>query len=430
MLGICGKKILPASLLTLFLCATSIPAKQPNILFAISDDQSYPHTSAYGYPAIDTPAFDRVAKAGVLFENAFAPSPGCSPSRAAMLTGRYPWQIEHAGTHASEFPKKYLTYPDLLENAGYWIGYTGKGWGPGNYKISGRLRNPAGPSFSSAKLKSTPTSGISSNDYAGNFREFLKKRPADKPFYFWFGATEPHRGFEKGSGLNAGKKLADADVPDFLPDTPEIRSDLLDYCLEIEHFDNHLAQMLAALEEIGELENTIVIVTADNGMAFPRAKANLYEYGIHLPLAIAWPAKIPGGRSVDDIVNLIDVAPTLLEAAGVTFPADAPEMSARSLANTLFSEKSGRVDPTRNLTFSSRERHSSSRWNNLSYPQRCIRTDRFLYIRNFKPERWPAGTPETLGKDGKPNRPHSGYHDIDACPTLTFMVENREPPRV
>ena len=91
--------------------------KRPNILVAISDDQSFPHASAYGYQAISTPAFDRVAKMGVLFNNAFTPAPGCSPMRAAFLTVRNIWQIEHAGTHASSFPKKYEVYQDRLEAA-------------------------------------------------------------------------------------------------------------------------------------------------------------------------------------------------------------------------------------------------------------------------------------------------------------------------
>ena len=110
-------------------------AKVPNILFVISDDQSYPHASAYGCRGINTPGFDRVAREGVLFHNAISGSPGCSPSRASVLTGRYHWMIEHAGTHASTFNKKYLTFPDILEKSGYWIGYTGKGWGPGKYKM-------------------------------------------------------------------------------------------------------------------------------------------------------------------------------------------------------------------------------------------------------------------------------------------------------
>src|SRR5690554_2681597 len=128
-------------------------SKPPNILFAISDDQSYPHASAYGSQWVQTPAFDRVAEEGVLFLNAFSASPGCSPSRAALLTGRNAWQIEDAGTHASEFPSKFVVYPDLLENAGYFVGYTQKGWGPGNWKISGRTRNPAGELYNKHKLQ-------------------------------------------------------------------------------------------------------------------------------------------------------------------------------------------------------------------------------------------------------------------------------------
>ena len=157
-------------------------ARRPNILFAISDDQSYPHASAYGYRGIKTPAFDRVAREGVLFTNAFSASPGCSPSRAAILTGKNCWQLEQAGTHASSFPAHLATYPDLLEQANYFVGLTGKGWGPGDFRVSGRTRNPAGPAFS-ARTMSTPE-GISNNDYAANFKEFLAKKPAEQPFCF------------------------------------------------------------------------------------------------------------------------------------------------------------------------------------------------------------------------------------------------------
>ena len=270
-------------------------AKVPNILFVISDDQSYPHASAYGCRGINTPGFDRVAREGVLFHNAISGSPGCSPSRASVLTGRYHWMIEHAGTHASTFNKKYLTFPDLLEKSGYWIGYTGKGWGPGKYKDGGFNRNPAGPIFSSKK-KSSNIKGISSNDYSANFNDFLSNKPENKPFCFWLGGHEPHRVFEKGIGLKKGKKLMDVDVPAFLPDTPEIRSDILDYYVEIEWFDSHLAKILSRLDAMGELNNTMVIATSDNGMAFPRAKANCYEFGVHVPLAIMWTGGYSGDR--------------------------------------------------------------------------------------------------------------------------------------
>ena len=228
--------------------------RQPNVLLAISDDQSFRHTSIAGYKAITTPAFDRIAREGVLFRNAVCGSPGCSPSRASLLTGRYPWQIEHAGTHASSFSVKYACYPNLLEAGGYFVGYTGKGWGPGNWKEGGHQRNPAGPEFNRHRLKERPASGISNRDYVANFREFLKAKPANKPFCFWYGGHEPHRGFEAGSGVAAGKKISDVEVPSFLPDREIIRSDILDYCLEIEHFDRQLGKMLKLLEKQGELE--------------------------------------------------------------------------------------------------------------------------------------------------------------------------------
>lgn len=429
---------LSIALLVFLIAALSLrAADRPNILFAVSDDQSFPHASAYGYAAVSTPGFDRVASSGVLFNNAFSPAPGCSPMRAAFLTGRNIWQIEHAGTHASSFPKKYDVYQDRLEAAGYFVGHTGKGWGPGNFQASGRDRNPAGPAFSSRVLKAPQ--GIRNTDYAANFADFMKQRPTGKPFSFWYGGSEPHRGFKKGIGIEHGLDPKTVIVPSFLPDTPEIRSDILDYCFEIQWFDQHLVWMLDLLEEVGELDNTIVIVTSDNGMAFPRAKANVYEFGIHMPLAIAWPNSFPGGRTVDDVVNLIDVTATIYDATGVEPPQTTP-IAGRSLVNVLTAKKQGVVDSARDAAFSGRERHSSSRFNSLGYPQRCIRTERFLYIHNFRPERWPAGTPRKFDSGGFPTSEdfftgklgpmHGGYHDIDACPSLTFLIEKRDDPSV
>jgi len=409
-------------------CAAPSPkAARPNILFAIADDQSFAHTSFAGYKAVNTRAFDRVAREGVYFRNAFCPSPGCSPSRAAFLTGRHTWQIEQAGTHASSFPTKYVVFPDLLEQAGYFVGMTGKGWGPGNFKIDQRPRNPAGPDFN-RRTNRPPYSGMNKNDYAANFADFLAARPKGQPFCFWYGATEPHRGYEKGAGLKSGKRLEDAVPPPFLPDTPEIRSDILDYCVEIEWFDTHLGRMLKMLEEAGELDNTLVIVTADNGMPFPRAKANLYEYGFHMPLAVCWKAQAPGGRAVDDLVGFVDLTATILDAAGVKHPSREYPLAGRSIMNILTSDKQGLVDKSRTAVYAARERHSSSRYNNGTYPQRALRTAEFLYIRNFRPERWPAGDPVVLRDDGTPGGPHSGYKDIDGSPSLEFLIAKADDP--
>ena len=401
-------------------------ADRPNILFAIWDDVSYPHVSAAGSKMVSTPAFDRVASEGALFRNAYAPAPGCSPMRAAFLTGRHIWMIEQAGTHASSFPAAYISYQDLLEDAGYAIGYTGKPWGPGRWEKSGRLRNPVGPSFSEKTLE-PPFSGIRSVDYASNFEAFFGSKPEGQPFSFWVGGSEAHRVFEEGSWRRAGKSLEDAEVPPFFPDTPVIRGDLLDYAVEIEWFDSHIGRILDFLEEKGELDNTLVIFTSDNGMAFPRAKANLYDYGIHMPLAVRWPGTGVRGRSIDDLVQFVDLTATILDMAGVEHPGGASTLAGRSIRSILESSREGLVDESRTRAYSGRERHSSSRWNNLTYPQRSMRTPEYLYIRNFKPLRWPAGDPQKYNADEAGLGPmHGGYHDIDSSPTLTALIEGRE----
>ncbi|MEJ2050386.1 MAG: sulfatase [Calditrichota bacterium] len=393
---------------------------RPNILFAMADDQSWPHAGAYGCREIQTPAFDRVAREGVLFTNAFCAAPQCSPNRAAILTGRNIGQLEEAGTHASNFPKKYQVYPDLLEAAGYTVGFTGKGWGPGNWQYTGWARNPAGPEYAGHQVAQPPATGISHLDYAACFRDFLDQRDPNAPFCFWFGGHEPHRGYEQGSGVRAGKDPANVTVPGFLPDTEVTRSDLLDYFVEIEWFDQQVGQMLALLEQAGELDHTLVVVTSDNGMPFPRAKANLYEYGTHMPLAIRWPDRVPGGRVVDDLTNSIDFAPTFLAAAGGAIPA---QVTGQSLLPTLQSTQDGTVDPARQYVLTGRERHTHARPDNLGYPARALRTDRYLYIRNVAPDRWPAGDPRGSG-----DPPH--YHDIDDGPTKLWMIDHQTDPAV
>jgi uncharacterized sulfatase len=392
--------------------------KRPNILFAISDDQSYPYASAYGTKGLNTPAFDMVSKAGILFSNAFVAAPQSSPCRAAILTGRNIWQLEEAGTHSSLFPKKFVVFTDLLAGAGYKVGYTGKAWSPGNWMDAGWDKNPVGEAYNKKSLKSVPTSGISKNDYSANFEDFYSQKSDDQPFFFWYGGTEPHRSYEAGSGLRSGKKLSDALVPPFLPSDSVVKSDILDYYLEIEYFDLHLRKIIEFLKEKGELENTLIVVTSDNGMSFPAAKANLMEYGIHVPLAVCWPQKIRNDRSSDDLVSLIDLAPTFLDIAGIKNP---QEMAGKSLTRIFFSDKNGNSDPSRKYILAGRERHSHARADNLGYPARAIRTQEYLYILNIKPDRWPAGDPVPNGSSLWP-----GYHDIDNGPTKLLIVEEPE----
>ncbi len=421
--------------------------KQPNILIAISDDQSFEHTSFAGCKFVKTPGFDRIARSGIYFTRCYAGSPGSAPSRGTLVTGRYHWQNEQSGQHASSWMKKYVPFVDLLRDNGYHTGYTGKGVAPFQYARSKedslwRKENAAGQAYNDIKYKKGDPSdernagGIGSVNYYANFKIFMQKRKPGQPFYFWYGANEPHRGYEKDSWKRNGKSLSDVKVPPFLPDVEEVRGDILDYAVEIEWFDLHLTRILNYLDSIGELNNTIVIVTGDNGMSFPAAKANCFEYGVHVPLAISYPDRFPGGRIVDDLVSFADFAPTILEIAGIR-PDGMLPMSGKSIVGILESKKSGIVDTSKKYVFTGRERHSSSRWNNLGYPQRAVISREYLFIWNAKPERWPAGDPQSI-KDIKTNalnpmygidekgKHHSewAFTDIDASPSKSFIVEN------
>jgi len=375
-------------------------AGKPNILFAIADDWGFPHASCLGDPVVKTPAFDRVAREGVLFRNAYVSAPSCTPCRGSILTGQWFWRLEGAANLWSVFPDKFTTYPEILERAGYVTGYMVKGWGPGKTETPGR--NPCGPRYK-------------------NFKEFLEKRPRGKPFCFWLGSKDPHRPYDPGSGARSGMDLDKIRLFPCFPDNRLVRSDVADYYFEVQRFDRLVGSALKALEEEGILENTFVVVTGDHNMPFPRCKANLYDTGTRVPLAVRYPKAIPAGRVVEDFVCLPDFAPTFLALAGIKPPAS---MTARSLLPLLFSNASGWVDPKRNFIVFGRERHcpAQEKPDMGGYPSRALRTRDFLYIRNFRPDRWPAGTPDYR----KAAFPGMWYGDCDNGPTKTYMIENRD----
>ena len=373
---------------------------RPNIVFAIADDWGWPHAGCYGDPVVKTPTFDRLAREGVLFHHAYVSSPSCTPSRGAVLTGQWHWRLEGAGNLWSVFPDRLATYPELLEKAGYQTGVCGKGWGPGRPETQGR--NLAGPRYR-------------------DFQEFLKRRDNSRPFCFWLGSSDPHRPYQRGSGAASGLNVDAIRLPACLPDHPDVRGDVADYYWEVERFDALVGAALDALEEIGQLDSTIVVMTSDNGMPFPRAKSNLYDTGVRMPLAIRWPAVVKPGRTVDDFVSFTDFAPTFLEVAGVELPRS---MTGRSLLNVLASDKSGRVDPARGFVLVGKERHCPAQEapDMGGYPCRAIRTHDYLYVRNFRPDRWPAGTPDYQ----KAAIAGAWYADCDNSPTKTYMVESRD----
>ena len=394
----------------LFAClvVTLNAANRPNILFCIADDASASSFGAYGDTYVDTPAIDKLAQDGAVFENAFNCNPKCAPARACLVTGKYSWQLKEATNHWPNFPEEFAFYPHLLMAEGYHVGFTGKGWGPGNYSTE---HNPAGPEYSKLTLDK-PYKGMSNIDYASNFAAFLDEKKGDQPFCFWLGTKEPHRAYELDSYKKAGKELTDATVPDYFPDNEIIRGDLLDYSLEVEWYDRHVGLAVKELEKRGLLDNTLIVVTSDHGMPFPRVKGQIYEEGFHVPMIVYWKGIVQPGRRIKDFVSFPDVAPTFMQVAGEQLH---PQMTGKSFLDLLKSPRSGQIDPARDHVLLGKERHDVGRANedgtDLAYPVRAIRTHEWLYVHNMKPERWPVGNPEY------------GFRNTDDSPTKRYLTE-------
>jgi N-sulfoglucosamine sulfohydrolase len=392
---------------------------RPNVLFVITDDQSAAHLGCYGDRHINTPNIDRLAREGVRFESAFTACPSCTPSRSALLTGQQIYRLEEAGLLMGRLLPKLQMWTLDLQNSGYTMGSTGKTWGPGLLPAAEFPVHPFGKAYNQKKAEAPP--GVSPNDYAANFEQFLDERPRDKPFTFWIGAVEPHQAYDRGIGLRQGKKREEARMLACWPDLPEIRAEVLDYSTEIEHVDRHVGRALAALEKAGELDRTLIVFTSDHGNPLPRSKCNLYDSGTRVPLLVRYPPRVKGGRVVTDLVSLTDAAPTLLESAGLPAPKAA---TGRSLWPTLTSTREGRVDRSREQIVMAFERHTVCRPNKLGYPMRGLRTPDFLYIRNYEPDRWPAGDPDIEA------RPQGFSGDIDRGATKELYFARRDDPGV
>jgi uncharacterized sulfatase len=429
----------------------------PNILFAFADDWGR-YAGAYRSldgpgtvnDIVETPNFDRVAREGVVFRNAFVPAPSCTPCRSSILAGQYFWQTGlGAILQGAVWDERIPSYPLELEKAGYHIGYAYKVWGPGReanapYGANRTRYEPAGHNFYSfsqfvtERARTMPVNEAKQlllDEVRQNFDAFLAARPNGAPVCYWWGPTNTHRKWERGSGHAVWGLDPDAlsgRLPPFLPDVPEIREDVCDYLGECQAVDAGLGVLIERLEEIGELENTLIVVSGDHGIpGIPRGKCNLYDIGCEVALAARWPGRISPGRVADDMVNLMDLAPTFLQAADVAVPST---MSATSLIPLFESGASGQVNASRTFVVTGRERHvASAREGRLPYPQRAIRTRDYLYIRNFAPDRWPMGDPRGLDDPTAPppsydelaSQTFVAYADLDASPTKAWMIHHR-----
>lgn len=387
-------------------CAKSlenVSQKRPNILFALADDWGWPHAGAYGDKVVKTPTFDRLAREGVLFEHAYVSSPSCAPCRSSIVTGQQFYRLGEGANINGTLDINEPNFMYMLRGSGYDIGHWKKAWGPGDAAVGGYTESPCGPQIKLSKL--------------------LAKRDKNTPFCFWLGTSDPHRPYEKDSGRNSGMDLSKVHVPKSLPDNEIIRADIADYYFEVQEWDADVTNAIKQLEKAGELENTIVVMTGDHNMPFPRGKCNLYDWGSRVPLAIRWGKNIKGGRKVSDFTSLTDLAPTFLQAAGMKIP---EQMTGKSLMGILTSKKEGRVDKKRDFMVYGKERHMpAQKAPSLDgYPMRALRTDKWLLILNLAPDRWPAGV--EFGSKG----PMEFFNDCDNSPSKTFIIENRNDPKV
>ncbi|MDG1874536.1 MAG: sulfatase-like hydrolase/transferase [Mariniblastus sp.] len=379
--------------------AQSTQNSSPNVVVIMGDDWSWPHASCLGDPVVSTPTFDRIATEGVLFENAFVSAPSCTSSRMAFVSGQYQWRLGGANNLGGSLPRDIPVYPDLLAAKGYLTGFSRKGAEPSKHEFRGN--DPFGKRYK-------------------NFTEFLSARQVNQPFCYWYGAGEPHRPYDWQASKTSKLDLSQIVIPKCLPDGETVRTDLGDYYLRVQKLDQFAGQILKSLESSGQLENTIIIMTGDNGMPFPRCKATLYDLGTRVPLAIRWGKRIKAGRRISDFVSLTDLAPTILMATGIKVP---ESMTGGSLLTQIDSDQSGRIDETRDRVLMGRERHV------YTQPSRGIRTAGYLYIRNFSPASWPNGVIDgprphyDFSEMPWPIKPPAFSYDADPSPTKQWMLE-------
>lgn len=443
---------LPLLILSLNAAWSETGQNKPNILFLFADDLGR-YASAYSDPEnpsvndiIRTPVFDRIAYEGVYFTNAFVSAPSCTPCRGAVYTGRHffrngsssqlhsPWDKSH--------PDPFMNVkgmPVTLQEAGYHIGYSNKwhtnpkliGHPKNRYNTKGRSFNQ----FSQYVSKATDTDAAKEklfNEVRGNFQDFLTKRKEGQPFFYSFNPTNTHRLWVRGSGKALWGLEPDelkGKMPPFLPDNEIIREDFADYLGEAMAFDLACGELIKMVEDLGELENTLIVISGDHGIpGYPRGKCNVNDFGARVLLSMRWPSKIAPKGKIDTPVSLVDLAPTFLAAAGLKSEDDP---NGEDLLPFLAENAS--TDGMRGWALIGRERHvETARDNFMPYPTRALRTPNYLYSINFKPDRWPMGKLGAIGTKADitveqlETNTRIGIQDIDAGPTKAWLVLNRD----
>ena len=352
----------------LALGSDSAAQSRPNFILIIADDLSWEDCGPYGNKGVRTPNLDRLAREGMRFNAAFVTTSSCSPSRASMITGRYPHNTGAEQLHWP-LPGKHPTFVQLLKREGYWTAAAGKWHLGGEVKRHFDVVREPGPAGYQLPVKGKGR--MVANDKSGceQWVPTLQGRPKDKPFFLWFAALDPHRDYEPNT-IPKPHQAKDVFVPPYLPDSPEVRKDLAMYYDEIARLDRYVGEVLAELDRQNAASNTMVLFISDNGRSFPRSKTTLYDSGIRSPWLLRWPAKVKAGAACDRLVSSIDLAPTFLRLAGIA----APEIFEGRDFSPLLQDP---ARPVRDYIYA--EHH----WHDFDACERAVRDERFKYIRNY-----------------------------------------------
>lgn len=340
-------------------CTPETGPDKPNLILIIADDVSWDDIGAYGNSQIRTPNIDRLAARGLRFDQAFLTASSCSPSRISILTGRYPHNTGAAELH-TEAPPHLLYFPELLKEAGYFTALAGK-W-------------HEGPHTARAYDTLLVDTDVNGEGGEAQWLPLLKNAPKEKPFFFWLSPYDAHRAWSADSAFGLPYAPGEVRVPETLVDDETTRRDLASYYNELSRLDDHVGRLVKTLEDRGQLDNTLIVLMADNGRAFPGSKTRLYDRGIKTPFIVHWPKGIRNSATtVGALVSSIDIAPTLLAVAGIDKPKD---IQGKSFAH-LFSQPDASF---RNYVF------AEHNWHDYEAYERAVRTPDYLYIVNERPD--------------------------------------------
>jgi len=344
----------------LFGCFTIQANQKPNFVFIIADDVSWDDIGCYGNTVVKTPNIDKLAKEGLRFTNAFLTASSCSPSRCSIISGKYPHSNGAAELH-TPLPSSEIPFPLLLKEKGYYTAQAGK-W-------------HMGPDVRCAFDKYTDNDADKSVNGVGgenSWIPFLKERPKDKPFFFWFASFDAHRLWQADDFI-VTHDPATVEIPPYFADTPETRQDIASYYNEIARFDYYVGKVREELEKQGVLDNTFIIVMADNGRPFPRCKTRVYDSGMKTPFIVYWPKGLKEkGVSSESLISSVDIAPTILTLAGVSVPETYQGVSFLPIMKNTEAE-------VRDMVF------SEHNWHDYEAYERMARTRDFLYVYNARP---------------------------------------------